>query len=95
MNFPKISSDKLSEESKSIAVKDLQVPASIQALITESLNPLIWPALKNFNAGMRVSMSIRHSVDKSVAEMSSSWRMLDGKISCCNSKIIVWFWESF
>lgn len=77
MNLFKISSVKLSDESKSIAVKDLQVPASIQAFMTESLKPLIWPALKNFKAGMRVSMSMRHSLDKSVPEISSSWMMLE------------------
>lgn len=41
--------------------------------LTESLNPFIWPALRNFKQGIRVNISIRHSVDKSVAVMSSSW----------------------
>ena len=76
MNLFKISSDKLSDESKSKAVNDRQVPDSIHAFMTESLKPFIWPALKNFKPGMRVSMSIRHSLERSVAEMSSSWIML-------------------
>ena len=76
INFPRISSVKLSDESKSREVRDLQFPDSIHAFNTESLNPFIWPALRNFSAGIRVNISIRHSDDKSAPVMSNSWRRL-------------------
>ena len=40
--------------------------------ITESLNPFSCPALRKRRFGILVSISIRHSVDKSVAVISSS-----------------------
>lgn len=69
------SSVRLSDESKSNAMRlRAGAPASDHALSTESLKPLFWPADRNRKVGMRVSISMRHSVDKSVAVISSSSR---------------------
>lgn len=73
-NLCKPSSVILSDESKSSETKFSAVlPFSDQAFSTESLKPLIWPADKKRSVGILVSISIRHSVDKSVAVMSNSF----------------------
>lgn len=90
-NLWRASSVKLSDESKSSAIKLRALPISIHDFKTESLKPLFWPADRNLNGsltsfsgyqkksflfylklGIRVNRSIRHSVDKSVAVISSS-----------------------
>lgn len=57
-----------------VGTRLLGFPDSIQAFKTLSLKPLSWPALRKRRPGRRVSISIRDSVERSVAVMSSSCR---------------------
>lgn len=81
-NLCRASSVRLSELSNSRAIRFRGFPASAQAFNTLSLKPFNWPALKKRRPGILVNMSIRHSVDKSVAVTSSSW-ILDFSHSTC------------
>lgn len=81
-NLCSASSLRLSELSRSRAIRFRGLPSSIQALSTLSLKPFSWPALRKRNPGIRDSMSIRHSVVRSVPVTSSSWT-LDFSHSTC------------
>jgi len=81
-NLCRASSLKLSDLSKSSAIKFRVFPSSVQAFSTLSLKLFNWPALRKRSPGILLNMSIRHSVDRSVAVISSSW-MLDFSHSTC------------
>ena len=81
-NLCRASSVRLSELSRSRAIRFRALPSSAQAFNTLSLKPFSWPALRKRRPGILDNMSIRHSVDRSVAVTSSSW-MLDFSHSTC------------
>lgn len=72
--FSNISSEMFSFRSMSKEMRFLMLPLVMNELRTWSLNPSCCPALKYLKPGILVKRSIRHSVDNSVAVMSSSWR---------------------
>jgi hypothetical protein len=57
-------------------------------VLTESLKPLSWPADKKRRLGIRVSMSIRHSVLRSVAVISSSCSDVFSHSTCITCSLI-------
>lgn len=99
-NLCRASSLRLSELSRSRAIKFRVFPSSVQAFSTLSLKLFSWPALRKRSPGILVNMSIRHSVDRSVAVTSSSWTLDFSHSTCitnslCRSKILhtIWFFE--